>query len=146
MFLTNVFWKSGFQISGIPDPDFKSGQKIPVSPGFPEFFWSVFDKWKYANSFIVILLSEKFRKYFLKASCHSVLSDAFLAWRQPKKFNEQFFLSGSRHGTASTESQIVRTPLRVKHVSAGKPDWIFFARFKSINGRAKIFKWKKSRL
>ena len=54
MFLTNVFWKPGFQISGIPDPDFKSGQKIPVFPGFPEFLWSVLDKWKYTNSFIVI--------------------------------------------------------------------------------------------
>ena len=32
----------------------------------------------------------------------------------------------NRDGTASTESQIVRTPLRVKHVSAGKPDWIFW--------------------
>ena len=30
--------------------------------------------------------------------------------------------------------------LRVKHVSAGKPDWIFLARFESINGRAKTFK------
>ena len=45
-----------------------------------------------------------------------------------------------RDGTASTESQIVRTPLRVKHVSAGKPDWIFLSRFESINGRAKTFK------
>ena len=45
-----------------------------------------------------------------------------------------------RDGTAGGKSQIVRTPLRVKHDSAGKPDWIFFARFESIYGRAKIFK------
>ena len=32
----------------------------------------------------------------------------------------------TRDGTAGGKSQIVRTPLRVKHVSAGKPDWIFF--------------------
>ena len=32
----------------------------------------------------------------------------------------------NRDGTAGGKSQIVRTPLRVKHVSAGKPDWIFF--------------------
>ena len=38
MFPTIVFWKSGFQISGIPDPDFKSGQKNPFFPVFPEFF------------------------------------------------------------------------------------------------------------
>ena len=48
-----------------------------------------------------------------------------------------------RDGTAGGKSQIVRTPLRVKHDSAGKPDWIFFARFESIYGRAKIFKQKK---
>ena len=45
-----------------------------------------------------------------------------------------------RDGTAGGKSQIIRTPLRVKHVSAGKPDWIFLARFESINGRAKTFK------
>ena len=47
---------------------------------------------------------------------------------------------GSRDGSGGGKSQIVRTPLRVKHDSAGKPDWIFFARFESIYGRAKIFK------
>ena len=51
-----------------------------------------------------------------------------------------FFMSRARDGTAGGKSQIVRTPLRVKHVSAGKPDWIFLARFESINGRAKTFK------
>ena len=51
---------------------------------------------------------------------------------------------GIRDGTASTKSQIVHAPLRVKHDSAGKPDWIFFARFESIYGRAKIFKQKIS--
>ena len=45
-----------------------------------------------------------------------------------------------RDGSGGGKSQIVRTPLRVKHDSAGKPDWIFFARFESIYGRAKIFK------
>ena len=47
----------------------------------------------------------------------------------------------NRDGTASTKTQIVRTPLRVKHDSVGKPDWIFFARFESIYGRAKIFEY-----
>ena len=45
-----------------------------------------------------------------------------------------------RDGTAGGKSQIVRTPLRVKHDSVGKPDWIFFAGFESIYGRARIFK------
>ena len=45
-----------------------------------------------------------------------------------------------RDRTAGGKSQIVRTPLRVQHVSAGKPDLIFLARFESINGRAKTFK------
>ena len=31
-----------------------------------------------------------------------------------------------RDGTAGGKSQIVCTPLQVKHVSAGKSDWIFF--------------------
>ena len=33
----------------------------------------------------------------------------------------------NRDGTAGGKSQIVRTPLLVKHVSAGKPEWIFFS-------------------
>ena len=41
-------------------------------------------------------------------------------------FHKKFFLIGPRDGTTGGKSQIVRTPLRVKHVSAGKPDWIFF--------------------
>ena len=48
----------------------------------------------------------------------------------------------TRDGSGGGKSQIVRTPLRVKHNSVGKPDWIFFARFESIYGRAKIFKQK----
>ena len=51
-----------------------------------------------------------------------------------------------RDGTASTKSQIVHAPLRVKHDSAGKPDWIFFAGFESMHGRAKLFKYKKFHL
>ena len=33
----------------------------------------------------------------------------------------------SRDGLASSKSQIVCAPLRGKHDSAGKPDWIFFS-------------------
>ena len=50
------------------------------------------------------------------------------------------FLPKIRDGTAGGKSQIVRTPRRVNHVSAGKPDWIFLVRFESIIGRAITFK------
>ena len=33
----------------------------------------------------------------------------------------------ARDGTGGGKSQIVRTPLRVKHDSVGKPEWIFFS-------------------
>ena len=45
-----------------------------------------------------------------------------------------------RDGTASTKSQIVRTPLRVICDSVGKPDGIFFTLKSPIDGIAKIFK------
>ena len=61
-------------------------------------------------------------------------------------FTFQFIPSRDGTGGGGGKSQIVRTPLRVKHDSVGKPDWIFFARFESIYGRAKIFKQKKSHL
>ena len=38
---TIIFWKTGFWISGIPDPDFKSGPKMSGFSGFSGFFWSV---------------------------------------------------------------------------------------------------------
>ena len=41
MTLTIIFWKTGFWISGIPDPDFKSGPKMSGFSGFSGFFWSV---------------------------------------------------------------------------------------------------------
>ena len=33
----------------------------------------------------------------------------------------------TRDGLGGGKSQIVRTPLRVKHDSVGKPEWIFFS-------------------
>ena len=51
-----------------------------------------------------------------------------------------------RDGTGESESQIVRTPLRGFYDCMGKPDWIVFSLKSPIDGRAKIFKQKKSHL
>ena len=77
----------------------------------------------------------------LKIHCHIKYSSIFSCSKNLYTQSLRHF-SGImyRDGTAGGKSQIVRTPLRVIHVSAGKPDWIFLARFESINGRAKSFK------
>ena len=54
--------------------------------------------------------------------------------------NNFLLLDPCRDGTGSSESQIVRTPLRVFCDCVGKPDWIVFSLKSPIDGRAKIFK------
>ena len=47
--------------------------------------------------------------------------------KNPKFFQLLTLSADNRDGLGGGKSQIVRTPLRVKHDSVGKPEWIFFS-------------------
>ena len=68
--------------------------------------------------------ADQFPKYLLNIVlqvCLSIILPAYV------------HMGSYRDGTAEGKLQIVRTPLRVKHVSAGRPDWIFFYLKSPIN-------------